>query len=66
MVFGHCAYMFVRVCVHAIYNLELAAYLVILHALLSSAFFFKYKIKFIEKFLHEYHQIAKQFGSGSG
>ena len=30
----------VCVCVHAIYNLRLAAYLVILHALLSSAIFF--------------------------
>ena len=33
----------VHVCVHAIYKFELAAYLVILHALLSSAFFFNSK-----------------------
>ena len=42
-------------------RVKLFAYWVILQALLSSADFFK--INFSEKFIQEYHQRVKQFGS---
>ena len=40
---------------------QLIAYWVIFHDFLSSVFFFK--INFLKKFVEEYHQNVKQFGS---
>ena len=62
-------FLHLNICKRALQNklaeiFQLFAYLIILHAFLSSADFFQNQL--FKKFFQQYHQSAKQFGSMSG